>query len=328
MKRRPAVTLMEVLIAMFIMAIGMLALLALFPVGAASMAQALKDDRCAYASIMSENVAIATNVRYGDMYVNWAINNPPNPLRPALVNQFVSQSGLVYVDPYKVFADAAAGLSLNTPYGLTLSASIPRIAPSFVYSPPPAAPLIVGPTPGTIPSPALIDRWFSLPDDIGFNLSGTPDTSNTGGVIDRGRRYTYAYLLRRQPPLPSPINLMPQSPKYAVQLFAVVYAGRPINSLATTITEWSVPAAPTPPNSLLVAGANSAIAQAHAKRGGWILDSTLGNFYRITNIAEIGGNTVLETQQNLQVVAGQPTMNIILMDYVAEVFDKGFGWQQ
>ncbi len=47
MTRRPAVTLMEVLIAMFIMAIGMLALLALFPVGAVSMAQALKDDRCA-----------------------------------------------------------------------------------------------------------------------------------------------------------------------------------------------------------------------------------------------------------------------------------------
>ena len=38
MIRRPAVTLMEVLIAMFIMAIGMLALLVLFPIGAISMA--------------------------------------------------------------------------------------------------------------------------------------------------------------------------------------------------------------------------------------------------------------------------------------------------
>jgi len=82
MTRRPAVTLMEVLIAMFIMAIGMMALLALFPVGAVSMAQALKDDRCAYASSMAENVAIVNNVRYGDPNVNLVISPFPPPRPP------------------------------------------------------------------------------------------------------------------------------------------------------------------------------------------------------------------------------------------------------
>src|SRR5579875_2452687 len=158
MTRRPAVTLMEVLIAMFIMAIGMMALLALFPVGAVSMAQALKDDRCAYASLMAENVAIATNVRYGDANVQTALNASP--------------SGLVYVDPYGV--QGALG---------PLGSVIPRVAPSFATT------------------TQLTDRWFSLPDDITFNQSGTADTSNTGvgitpPIIDRGRRYSWAYLLR------------------------------------------------------------------------------------------------------------------------------------
>jgi hypothetical protein len=278
--------------------------LALFPVGAVSMAQALKDDRCAYASLMAENVAIANNVRYGDSYVDWALNNIQNPV--------VSKSGLVYVDPYGV----AGAIPPNTPYGPFLG-TIPRIAPRFAYYPSPP----VLPMPGSSPSLPLIDRWFSLPDDLGFNLSATPNPTTP---IDRGRHYTFAYLLRRQPPLNSPI----QSPKYAVQLFAVVYSGRPINSLTTTVTEWPVTATVTPPNSLLVAGANSPIALAHAKRGGWILDTTLGNFYRVTNIVESGANTVLETQQNLIPVPGVPTMNIVIMDYVAEVFDKGFGWQQ
>jgi prepilin-type N-terminal cleavage/methylation domain-containing protein len=49
-RARKGVTLAEVLVAMFVVAIGMLALLALFPVGALQMAQAIKDDRCGHAA--------------------------------------------------------------------------------------------------------------------------------------------------------------------------------------------------------------------------------------------------------------------------------------
>lgn len=47
LQRRPrrAVTLVEVLVAIFIMGIGLLALLTLFPLGALSLAQSVKDDR-------------------------------------------------------------------------------------------------------------------------------------------------------------------------------------------------------------------------------------------------------------------------------------------
>src|SRR5438093_7745538 len=47
---RTGATLTEVLVAIFVMAIGLLALLTLFPLGALSMAQAIKDDRTAHAA--------------------------------------------------------------------------------------------------------------------------------------------------------------------------------------------------------------------------------------------------------------------------------------
>ena len=188
MTRRPAVTLMEVLIAMFIMAIGMLALLALFPVGAVSMAQALKDDRCAYASYMAENVAIANNLRYGDTVVNTAFASSA----PA--------TGLVYVDAYAA-QQISVQPTLGTVAGLPLPPvgnGIPRVSPSF------ATTLV------------LADRWLSLPDDITFNQGGYPDTLSTGMVVDRGRRYSIAYLLRRMVPVSLNPNPVP------VQLYAVV----------------------------------------------------------------------------------------------------------
>jgi|SRR5579884_802191 len=282
MTRRPAVTLMEVLIAMFIMAIGMMALLALFPVGAVSMAQALKDDRCAYASYIAENVAIANNLRYGDSLVNAVLNN-------------AAGTGLVYVDAYAA-QQATVQPALSTVGG----SLIQRVSPSFALT------------------PVLADRWLSLPDDITFYQSGYPDV--TSGFIDRGRRYSIAYLLRRQ--VPASVNPNP----VPVQLYAVVYAGRPINSLATTTTEW--PLILTVPGT---AGANSVQINGVGttlKRGGWILEPANGYFYRVTNLAEnnLLGTTTVEIQQNL--VGVLPITTVIAMDYVAEVFDKGFGWQQ
>ena len=58
MIRRAGVTLIEVLVAIFVTALGLLALLALFPLGAVSMAQAVKDTRTAYSA-----AAAAANIK-------------------------------------------------------------------------------------------------------------------------------------------------------------------------------------------------------------------------------------------------------------------------
>jgi prepilin-type N-terminal cleavage/methylation domain-containing protein len=317
MTRRPGVTLMEVLIAMFIMAIGMLALLVLFPVGAVSMAQALKDDRCAYASTVSENTAIVSNIRYGDLTVTTQLN--------AALAASLTGLGMVYVDPYG-FHYGLNALPLGGPL---IVPPIQRVSPSFITTIPPTAPPVL-PT-------QLCDRWFSLPDDIGYNLSGYPDPPFVGG-IDRGRRYSFAYLLRKQLSLQATPTLLANATnatQIPVQLYAVVYSGRPIFSLATTPGEYYLPlVAPiTPatavfPNSVTLLGTGLQ----GLKRGGWVFEPYNGYFYRVTNIAEntLANTTTVEFQQNLRWASPNPIPipAIVGMDYVAEVFDKGTGWQQ
>ncbi len=55
-RSRPGVTLTEVLIAMFVMALGMLALLTLFPLGVFQIGQALKDDRTTQTASQADGV--------------------------------------------------------------------------------------------------------------------------------------------------------------------------------------------------------------------------------------------------------------------------------
>ena len=68
MKARAGTTLIEVLIAIFIMAIGLLAIMTLFPLGALSMATAIRNDRVSQAAQVGNAVANAQSVRT-DPYV-------------------------------------------------------------------------------------------------------------------------------------------------------------------------------------------------------------------------------------------------------------------
>lgn len=54
--RHPGITLTEVLVALFVMAIGMIALLVMFPLGAQQIAQAIKDERSAQAANNADNI--------------------------------------------------------------------------------------------------------------------------------------------------------------------------------------------------------------------------------------------------------------------------------
>src|SRR6058998_1567352 len=79
MNRRPAVTLLEVLVSIFLMGIGLLSILALFPLGALRMAQAIQDDRAGHLAVNGLAVAQTFNLR-GDPEITVALsNNPPRP---------------------------------------------------------------------------------------------------------------------------------------------------------------------------------------------------------------------------------------------------------
>ena len=77
MKRRRGITLIEVLVAIFIMAIGLLAILTLFPLGRCAWASALQNDRAAAAASAGANVCDAFSIR------NDPQRSGRRPIRPA-----------------------------------------------------------------------------------------------------------------------------------------------------------------------------------------------------------------------------------------------------
>src|SRR5215475_5248449 len=63
MTRRSGVTLVEVLVAIFVMGIGMIALLTLFPIGVLRMQQAINDELASQSAYNADKIAIANNIR-------------------------------------------------------------------------------------------------------------------------------------------------------------------------------------------------------------------------------------------------------------------------
>src|SRR4051794_3443448 len=75
MNRRQGVTLMEVLVAVMITGVGLLALLTLFPLAALEMAASVKDDRCGHIKHNAFALANMLNLR-NDPQVVAAMMNP------------------------------------------------------------------------------------------------------------------------------------------------------------------------------------------------------------------------------------------------------------
>ena len=167
MRHRPGITLVEVLAAIFIMGIGLLALLVLFPVGALSMARGVRDDRAAAAGANAASLAIAFNVRNDPTAVGVNANNVPNYSNyPATSSASVGST--LYVDPYySALGQQRVGTSQRpAPCQRQLRQQHAR-----------------RPT-----------RYFSFQDEIVFGNTGAPDSRY--GSINRPCTYTWAYLLR------------------------------------------------------------------------------------------------------------------------------------
>jgi prepilin-type N-terminal cleavage/methylation domain-containing protein len=309
MRRRSGVTLIEVLVAIFIMAIGMLALLALFPLGALSMAQALKDDRCASAAVNAEAFAVAHDIKH-DVAVaggNWGALNFNNafgantspwttttapwnvaPFTTANWNlgQAIGYSGPsfgVIVDPSMYPQDqlhsvgAVANPTVVTPGVPRCSLVLSKNYPNGRNHLPPNNPYLF-----PLDS-AECARWCSMLDGItwvrGDNVgqNAVPDTSSTlGANIIRDNRYTWAWLLRR--------------PNWAldnvIDMAVIIYNNRPTVQLTGEVT-CGVPAPPQPqaiPGSTSVTIVyNPANPKPSLRSGGWILDATPVTVYTPPN---------------------------------------------
>jgi len=292
MRQRRGITLIEVLVSIFIMAIGMLALLSLFPLGALSMAQALQHDRAAAAAKIAAEYAEALDLRHDPKVMAEYTASPPG--FPELPTTAATPS-------WPVFVDGFGGLVSTNRIGASLPATpgIARVIPSYATS------------------LQLTALWFSMPDDIVFAPNGTPDVSGGGGLIQRGGRFTWAYLLRR-PHASDPA---------LVYLAVVVYAGR---NTQTSGGESAYSASGNKGESNLTLKYNPAQGKPALRQNAWILDATYdpttkvvhGDCYRVVNVSEIDGQTLsLEVEEALEANVN----TVVVMDNVIEVLKMGTG---
>ncbi|MBL8796743.1 MAG: prepilin-type N-terminal cleavage/methylation domain-containing protein, partial [Planctomycetia bacterium] len=137
--RRSGVTLTEVLVAIFVCGLGLMALMTLFPLGAANMAQAIDDDRCAHSAANAS--AILRSAWRVSLQTTGTNTYLTGQLEPALRN------GPVYIDPigHNIYGAAA------------LPGGIPRM------------------NLGTANYTDAV-RWCTLLDEIDFAPTGLPLT--------------------------------------------------------------------------------------------------------------------------------------------------------
>ena len=341
MTRRPAITLIEALMAIFVMAIGLLALLTLFPLGAVQMAHVLKDDRTAQTASNAAALFKAFDLA-NDPNVNTA--NFENSWPGVLPNLATG-----HTPTYPVFVDAVgvsnmAGVS-PTIAGLPLG--IKRVTPV-----------------ATCPMTQNPQRWCYLLDDMTYADNGVPYPGNPAAAppnglnpIQRTGRYSLAYMVRRQVAMNPAPTLVPRTPPFPqIDLTVVVYSGRtagldanlnPLGETPYPNTTWV--------SSNLVSIDWTNLTKPALRRGSWVLDARMieqnpatgalvrpvqpqGYFYRVVSVNEVSATVMeVELQTALGAAIRGPTGLIagtgqfyvgplVVMDAVSEVFEKGVNY--
>jgi len=330
MRHRPGVTLVEVLVAIFIMAIAMLALLALFPLGALSMAQALKDDRCATCAVNAEAIGVALDVRH-DTLVAGAFTNPFNlpTYNLTTATGYTGPSFGVIVDPFMYLQDPTHTVGpFAGPPATSVTPGVPRRSISF--SQVAMTRVAAAGSPMTATEAA---RWCSMLDGVtwvrGDNVgaNGVADTSPTGGVnIVRDGRYTWAWLLRR--PL--------WYSDAVTDMSVIIYSGRPTITVTGEPTFPVVAGGALGTNSVTIDYSTTGV-KPSIRNGGWILDVTpttytppggtpvqvvYGYPYRVVNATDTSA-----TQVTLELQAAIRSPNnvraITVLEFAVEIIDRG-----
>lgn len=307
MKRRNGATLIEVLVAIFVMALGMLALLTLFPLGALRMASAIQDDRTTQSVVNAASIASVKDLRHENYDLEFrtggGVFKPANPEGPSYP---------VLVDP--------AGYLTNIPgdnrdwaAGFYVKGAIPRRTVAFA------------------PNNTETLRWFSLLDEMDFDQNGIPPPT-----LNRDLRFSWAYLLQR--PRTSDPSI--------VTCNVVVFNGRPLsltNNLTLPEFGYTNSQFDTSRNLVTI---NWAAGQEPPplRPGSWILDASYvedanyhyqhAYFYRVVGVNDTGPNSMeVEVQTPFRGFNNRfgpgPVYNgiVIVLEGVAEVFERGPGWQ-
>jgi len=312
--------------AIFVMAIGLLALLTLFPLGAVQMAQALKDQRTAETANNATALFKTLNLTSDGMFqlsVPGSSNTVFQEPWPGVLPVLPTGPGYpLFVDPIAI-PNQPGAVATNPVGGIPLGNLTPGIRRCTLLN-------------GIITSNPK--RWCTLQDDINFADNGLPadlgSQAVNGNVIQREGRYSFALMVRR---------VSANNAELPLDLTVVVYSGRQpgvdISGNPTGETAFA--------NAVFLSdrlidipwvGQKPAI-----RRGSWILDARMnavpagaavpvpqGYFYRVTSVTDLPG-PILEievqspsggTVRGPFNANGTVTGTIIVMDNVSEVFEK------
>ncbi len=316
--RRPGLSLVEVLVALFIMGIGAIAILTLFPLGALQMGQALKDDRTAQAAGQADayirwywkNYVVETNADTGLAGANSAFENPGAPL-PVLstTTNAGEPSYPVAADPMGNYTWGGNAQSwVAYPYQSVPRRNLNQITQQFQ---------------------AL--RVCSLLDGYGFNPQsyGQPNDPATG-IVDREYRYNWLWVLQRP-------NVADRN---TVTMTVVVFDDRPPFYARPSAEVAFNPVA----NGAAVGSTSVQFASGtnlQVRKGGWILDATSSgsvrnaNFYRVVSVTDnpTAGTVDVELQVPLKPdtkpswgtdisAANANSRTFIVLAGVSEVFER------
>lgn len=357
--RRPAVTLTEALMAIFIMAIGLIALLALFPVGAIDMARAIRHDRTAHLAANADNITrlvwksawmdrttdtlfeetyAPTGVYAREPYLRafdnpWSADpafGPPWSITPPAFQQYeiphssIGASWPVYVDPIGWWGHSGVQRCW-----------VAGMQPALTNAQATTQTGVARRDIATLPmnTPAARIKLLSLTDDIGFSRTGGGRDAGTGQV-ERGNKYNFALLLQRQQ----------QSMRHECNAHIIVYQDRPVTDLPPV--EYSFPSLQmldnvtstvridyNSPGATPTAGTRPPI-----KRGGWVMLAAtpvmavdgrptafpLCSFHRVVMLEESGSilNLVLERTIGPHFDGGYAA-RVFILDGVVDVYDRG-----
>jgi prepilin-type N-terminal cleavage/methylation domain-containing protein len=357
---RRGVTLIEVLIAMFVMAIGLTGVLSLFILGTSQFANAVKDERTLQtAQVVEGHARILWRMAYPTTTTTDAQAFTTEPSLQAFVNPdpgagasgggVLGQNEYVYnaapafplIDPasteasYPVYFDAIGRQTQRGnpgPWVAGITGLLPRRTLSIIYG-----------LPSQAAQTTARVRLFSLIDDMTFTTTGKavdPAANPPQSTVIRGGKYNAAFLLQRAA----------NADNTKANLTIVVYQNRPVadtDSQETPLTNTQVPLYP---GSTSVSFPNPGVPSGDLRKGKWILIAgqmaagqnstapnpghplyTYANFYRIVSVQlDNANNYQLEISPPLkdcrppQKYWNQPyfTGFVIGMENVAEVFER------
>lgn len=312
MTRRPGFTMTEVLTALFIMALGSIAILTLFPLGMLNMGQALKDDRTAQAAAAADGymrwywkqyvVENPTDTTFADTGAgtrayNTAFDNPGSGTPLTAANDS-DPSYPVFVDPIRYNYPGATNQSW---VGGNSGYLLPRRNLN--------QPTAMGPVQSL--------RSCTLLDGLTYDATGLPALPN-GSNVERDMRYTWLWVLQR------PVN----RDKNTVKMTIVVFDKRgTFPSPEDAITNVSF----TPGTRAITVTAAAVATTTGIHKGTWIMDAGgpalhHANFYRVISATEDGlGNVNLELDSPIKRNTGTGTYTgtIFVLAGVSEVFARG-----